>query len=66
MTPVDSRKCRNVVDVKKVDILSVIVQNGAVKLVENQLIDDTNVVQEYPRPKENDVDVVSIGRIEVL
>ena len=48
---IDRRKCRNVMDVEKVDIRSVIVLNEDVKLVENQLIDDTNVVQGYSPPE---------------
>ena len=47
---VDCRLCLNVVVVEKVDTRSVIVLKGVVKPVENQLIDDMNVVQEYKFP----------------
>jgi hypothetical protein len=42
---VDSRTCRNVMDVKKLDIRSVIVHREDAKHVVKLLIDDTNVVQ---------------------
>ena len=62
---VDVSLFRNVVDVKKVDTPIAIVQKGDVRLVENQLIDDTNVVQEYS-PNVKGYDVVPFGIIKVL
>ena len=50
MWGVDDRLCRNVMDVQKVDIHSVIVLKEDVKLVENQPIDVTNVALVYPPP----------------
>ena len=50
MWGVDDRLCRNVMDVQKVDIRSVIVLKEDVKLVENQPIDVTNVALVYPPP----------------
>jgi hypothetical protein len=74
MWRVDDRLCRNVMDVQKVDIRSVIVLKEDVKLVENQPIDVTNVVPVYtplsPFPSfEIDVDctaVASVGDVEML